>query len=727
MQKMRRQVQLLCVVLLVTIQVSVKSFPTNSQKSAAPNGRSTSTTEAISQASPGGDVGETLEDLQQQNQLQSLASSTQPSQRPRCRSWSHVVLPKLEPEEEPEPFILDLRNFPELANADLGSHSPNIQVTIEVVEDPQTETEMEMDLAKEGGDGGRNDWSLSSKEWLGHKKLFLALFWEYPDQAETESGQGGRASPEEQEQEQPTEDYNYDPEEQEPELSGTRGTGVETGGTGAGVETGGTGVETGGTGVETGGTGVETGGTGAGVGVKTGGAGTGVGVKTGGTGAGVETGGTGVETGGTGVETGRTATGTWVETGGTRTGARVKTGGAGTGVGVKTGGAGSGVGVKTGGAGTGVGVKTGGAGTGVGVKTGGAGTGVGVKTGGAGSGVGVKTGGAGTGAGVKTGGAGTGVGVKTGGAGTGVGVKTGGAGTGAGVKTGGAGTGVGVKTGGAGSGVGVKTGGAGTGVGVEGDWGSHWRNNKGWDSKENYEYEEEEWSDWSPCSVTCGNGNQKRIRSCGYACTATESRTCDLDRCPDDLLAVTELMPLEKTNGTDSLDTNVDSCDKWLSCKNDFLQKYLHKVLTELPSCPCSYPSEAVYNAVHIFDKTLRKTYRWRDASGPRERLDIYKPSARFCTRSMISSNSTTLAAQHCCYDDHTKLITRGKGAGAPNLISTEFSPELHYKVDVLPWILCNGDWSRFHSVRPPNNGLLCPDNPHEEVHQAQLEEAREY
>nr|XP_046223685.1 isthmin-2-like [Oncorhynchus gorbuscha] len=195
----------------------------------------------------------------------------------------------------------------------------------------------------------------------------------------------------------------------------------------------------------------------------------------------------------------------------------------------------------------------------------------------------------------------------------------------------------------------------------------------------------------------------------------------------DDLLAVTELMPLEKTNGTDSLDTNVDSCDKWLSCKNDFLQKYLHKVLTELPSCPCSYPSEAVYNAVHIFDTTLRKTYRWRDASGPRERLDIYKPSARFCTRSMISSNSTTLAAQHCCYDDQAKLITRGKGAGAPNLISTEFSPELHYKVDVLPWILCNGDWSRFHSVRPPNNGLLCPDNPHEEVHQAQLEEAREY
>ncbi|KAM4723290.1 isthmin-2-like isoform 2-T2 [Anableps anableps] len=192
----------------------------------------------------------------------------------------------------------------------------------------------------------------------------------------------------------------------------------------------------------------------------------------------------------------------------------------------------------------------------------------------------------------------------------------------------------------------------------------------------------------------------------------------------DAVITATEVMSVHPTNTTDS---SVDSCEKWLSCRNEFLQKYLQQVLSELPSCPCSFPSEVIYGAINIQDSRLRRTYRWRDASGPRERLDIYKPSARFCIRSMLSYDSTTLGAQHCCYDDRTRLITRGKGAGAPDLISTEFSPELHYKVDVLPWILCKGDWSRFHSVRPPNNGLECMENPAEAAFQTELREAREY
>ncbi|KAJ4929253.1 hypothetical protein JOQ06_004864 [Pogonophryne albipinna] len=250
----------------------------------------------------------------------------------------------------------------------------------------------------------------------------------------------------------------------------------------------------------------------------------------------------------------------------------------------------------------------------------------------------------------------------------------------------------------------------------------------GWDPIQSYyEKETDEWTPWSPCSVTCGNGERKRTKSCGYSCTLTEASKCDLEPCPGDVNTVVEPFPFVMENGTEPFGTDVDSCEKWLNCKSDFLQRYLHQVMSELPSCPCTYPSEVSYTVVSVYDDNHGRPFRWRDASGPKERMDIYKPSARSCIRSALSSDSSTLAAQHCCYGDRGRLITRGKGAGTPNLISTEFSPELHFKVDVLPWILCKGDWSRFHAVRPPNNGLSCPENPHEDVFMNELEEAREY
>ncbi|KAM6171898.1 isthmin-2 [Erethizon dorsatum] len=266
-------------------------------------------------------------------------------------------------------------------------------------------------------------------------------------------------------------------------------------------------------------------------------------------------------------------------------------------------------------------------------------------------------------------------------------------------------------------------------------WDRGWLGPGDWAFKEpdSYDYEpQEEWSPWSPCSGRCSSGSQQRTRPCGYACTATESRVCNLPPCPgaedkDTLGFLSEGWQPLAHNATDMLGPDVDSCEKWLNCKSDFLAKYLRQVLRDLPSCPCAYPLEAVTRAVSLQDEHQGRSFRWRDASGPRERLDVYQPTARFCLRSLLSSESSTLAAQHCCYDDSSQLLTRGKGAGAPDLVSTDFSPELHFRVDTLPWILCKGDWSRYHAVRPPNNGLACTDNPPEEQYLAQLQEAKEY
>ncbi|XP_051908297.1 isthmin-2 isoform X1 [Hippocampus zosterae] len=467
-QEVVRRVQMSLVMLSMLLLSLATGFPSR-HRNAAHKGHG--------HPLPSGGIQYDPDALEKQNQVQSV-----PEPHGHQRKWSHPqhrsvgVLPQPEPEEETKPFILDLKNFPDLANADLNSQNPNIQVTIEVVDDPQME--VEMDLAKD------NDWIASSSsspsssvDWLGGKKLFWPLFWSY-----TDSGEDGnsRATIEETGEEEEDDYALYSSEE--PSLSG-----------------------------------------------------------------------------------------------------------------------------------------------------------------------------------------------------------------------------------------------------VGGDWGNYW--NEGWDPLQTYyaEKETDEWTPWSPCSVTCGPGERKRTKSCGYSCTLTEASKCDLQPCPGEVNTVVEPFPFDMENGTEPFGTDADSCEKWLNCKSDFLQRYLRQAFLELPSCPCSFPSEAAYTVVSVRDDSRGRTFRWRDASGPKERLDIYKPSARGCIRSALSGDSSTLAAQHCCYDDRGRLITRGKGAGMPDLISTEFSPELHFKVDVLPWILCKGDWSRFHVVRPPNNGLECPENPREDVFMNELEEAREY
>ncbi|KAJ9585295.1 hypothetical protein L9F63_002880, partial [Diploptera punctata] len=166
-----------------------------------------------------------------------------------------------------------------------------------------------------------------------------------------------------------------------------------------------------------------------------------------------------------------------------------------------------------------------------------------------------------------------------------------------------------------------------------------------------------------------------------------------------------------------------DPCERWMRCK-DKLKKAFLGPLGTLPSCPCHYPSAIFYDD-KIWDQSQGKYFRWRDVSGEVERLDVYKPGAAYCIRSLLAQGSTSLAAQHCCYDRYRRLLTRGSGAGTPDFVSPEVSASLHEKVDVLPWKLCKGDFTRYNSVRPPNNENNCTENPSNEEYQQQIQLAQ--
>lgn len=57
-----------------------------------------------------------------------------------------------------------------------------------------------------------------------------------------------------------------------------------------------------------------------------------------------------------------------------------------------------------------------------------------------------------------------------------------------------------------------------------------------------------DWSDWGTCTVTCGGGEQKRIRTCanpapqygGKPCNGetTEARDCNTLKCPSMLINI---------------------------------------------------------------------------------------------------------------------------------------------------------------------------------------------
>ncbi|XP_068972682.1 uncharacterized protein [Bombus flavifrons] len=171
--------------------------------------------------------------------------------------------------------------------------------------------------------------------------------------------------------------------------------------------------------------------------------------------------------------------------------------------------------------------------------------------------------------------------------------------------------------------------------------------------------------------------------------------------------------------------TNEDPCQKWLDSKDKLEQVFLGG-LASLPACPCLYPNNIFYED-KIWDQKRMKYFRWRDVSGSSQRLDVYKPGATYCVRSFLTQGSGSAAAQHCCYDHQRKLLTRGSGAGTPYFVSPEISPILHERIDVLPWRLCKGDFSRYNGVRPPNNDNACEANPDDEEYQRQIDDTKHY
>lgn len=164
-----------------------------------------------------------------------------------------------------------------------------------------------------------------------------------------------------------------------------------------------------------------------------------------------------------------------------------------------------------------------------------------------------------------------------------------------------------------------------------------------------------------------------------------------------------------------------DPCTVWQNCALNQLLK-ASRWFQKLPSCSCQLqPAHFIYNNT-IYDPALNKSFQWRGMKV--DKKGLLRRTAEFCIRSLPR---TSLSAQVCCYDSKFQLITRGTGAGAPFVVSPDRNASMHYKLDVLPIRLCNGDWTRYHAVRPPNNGRNCSANPDDNEFALQVLKARDY
>lgn len=221
--------------------------------------------------------------------------------------------------------------------------------------------------------------------------------------------------------------------------------------------------------------------------------------------------------------------------------------------------------------------------------------------------------------------------------------------------------------------------------------------------------ETQQWARWLRCTLCLKNDRKQ---------SDEESDLCQLQNVEcrqGNVTAENELT----TSGCQESDT----CSLWQRCETS---QEIPSLFVALPPCPCTYPTGLVYND-RVWDPLNRHHYRWREISLQSERVDIYRPGASYCIRSLSVVPKMTLSSQQCCYDDRRRLLTRGWAAGTPALVSPEASVHLSRVTERLPWLACKGDFSRYHLQRPPDNRLNCSVNPSDEEYQRQVLLATNY
>lgn len=130
-----------------------------------------------------------------------------------------------------------------------------------------------------------------------------------------------------------------------------------------------------------------------------------------------------------------------------------------------------------------------------------------------------------------------------------------------------------------------------------------------------------------------------------------------------------------------------------------------------LPDCPCTAPDA----------EGMVAGDGWAVDKGD---IATYHPGATVCYRSYpYVETPAGKSGQQCCYDQEGKLITRGSGAGTPDMASTCSGEDEqgrmrlrwaglfgHYRKDVRPWKKAGG-WKTYNEGHPPNQGAGCAPN----------------